>query len=62
MKLNVDASFDKSVGCRSVGAIVRNNVGAVTVAAHNYVPHLVYVSMADAYALKEGLMRAIYWM
>jgi hypothetical protein len=62
VKLNVNASFDKSVGCRSVGVIIRNSVGVVTTAAHSYVPHLVDVSMAEAYALKEGLMSAIYWM
>jgi len=48
VKLNVDASFDKSVG-------------AVTAAAHSYVPYLVDV-LAEAYALKKGPISAIYWM
>ena len=56
MKLNVDASFDESRGCESVGTIVRNSVGAAIAASHSYVPHLVGVPMAEAYALKEGLM------
>jgi len=62
VKLNVDASFDKSVGCGSVGAIIRNIVGVVTAAAHSYVPYLVDVLMAEAYALKKGPISAIYWM
>jgi hypothetical protein len=53
VKLNVDASFDESRGCGSVGTIIRNSMGA---ASHRYVPHLVDAPMAEAYALKEGLI------
>ena len=56
VKVNVDASFDESRGCRSVGTIIRNSMGAAIAASHSYVPHLVDAPMAEAYALKEGLM------
>ena len=56
--LNVDASFDEDVGCGSVGAIIRDSLGRVLVAAHSFIPHVVDEPMAEAYALKEGLMLA----
>jgi hypothetical protein len=56
VKLNVDASFDESRGCGSVGTIIRNSMGAAIAASHRYVPHLVDAPMAEAYALKEGLI------
>ena len=39
-----------------VGVIVRDNTRGVLAAAHSFVPHLVDAPMAEAYALKEGLM------
>ena len=56
--VNVDASFDEDVGCGSVGAIIRDSLGRVLVAAHSFIPHVVDAPMAEAYALKEGLMLA----
>ena len=41
-----------------VGVIVRDNTRGVLAAAHSFVPHLVDAPMAEAYALKEGLMLA----
>jgi hypothetical protein len=43
-----------------VGAIIRDYSGGALAAAHNFVPHLIDAPMAEAYALKEGLMLAQY--
>jgi ribonuclease HI len=59
-KLNIDASFDENGGCGSTGAIIRDNSGAMIAAASSFIPHLMDAPMAEAYALKEGLMLAQY--
>jgi hypothetical protein len=56
--VNVDAAFNENSGCGSVGSIIRDCSGGVLAAAHSFVPHLVDAPMAEAYALKEGLMLA----
>ena len=56
--LNVDASFDEDVGCGSIGAIIRDSSGGMVVASNNFIAHVVDAPMAEAYALKEGLMLA----
>jgi hypothetical protein len=56
--LNVDASFDEDMGCRGMGAIIRDSSGAMVVASNNFISHVVDAPMAEAYALKEGLMLA----
>jgi hypothetical protein len=56
--VNVDAAFDEEEGCGSVGAVIRDSMRGVLVAAHSFVPHLIDAPMAKAYALKEGLMLA----
>lgn len=38
-----------------MGVIIRDSTGGLFV-AHSFVPHLVDAPMAEAYALKEGLM------
>lgn len=58
--VNVDAAFDEDMGCGGVGTIIRDCAGSMLVAAHSYIPHLVDAPMAEAYALKEGLMLAQY--
>ena len=54
--LNVDASFDEDMGCGSMGAIIRDSSGGMVVASNNFIAHVVDAPMAEAYALKEGLM------
>ena len=54
--VNVDAAFDEDGGHGSVGVIIRDCTKGVLAAAHIFVPHLVDAPMAEAYALKEGLM------
>jgi len=56
--VNVDEAFNENGGCRSVGPIIRDCSGGVLAAAHSFIPHLVDAPMAEAYALKEGLMLA----
>jgi len=56
--VNVDADFDENGGCSSVGSIIRYCSSGVLAAAHSFVSHLVDAPMAQAYALKEGLMLA----
>jgi ribonuclease HI len=56
--LNVDASFDEDMGCGSIGAIISDSLGAMVVASNNFISHVVDAPMAEAYALKEGLMLA----
>jgi hypothetical protein len=56
--VNVDAAFDEDEGCGSVGVVIRDSTGGVLAAAHSFVPHLIDAPMAEAYALKEGLMLA----
>jgi ribonuclease HI len=54
--LNVDASYDEDNGCGSTGAIIRDGHRAMVAATSTYISHLVDAPMAEAYALKEGLM------
>lgn len=56
--VNVDAGFDENGGCGSVGSVIRDCSGGFLAAAHSFVLHLVDAQMAEAYALKEGLMLA----
>jgi ribonuclease HI len=56
--VNVDAGFDENGGCGSVGAVIRDSSGGFLAATHSFVRHLVDAPMAEAYALKEGLMLA----
>jgi hypothetical protein len=41
-----------------MGAIIRDSSGAMVVASNNFISHVVDAPMAEAYALKEGLMLA----
>ena len=41
-----------------MGTIIRDSTSGVLAASHSFVPHLVDAPMAEAYALKEGLMLA----
>lgn len=56
--VNVDAAFVEDGGRGSVGAIIRYCNGGVLAAAQSYESHLVDAPMAEAYALKEGVMLA----
>ena len=56
--VNVDASYDENRDSGSTGVIIRDCSGDMIVAASRYIPHLVDAPMAEAFALKDGLMLA----
>jgi len=56
--INIDASYDENEGCGSTGVVIRDSSGGMIAATNTYIPHLVDTQMAEAYALKEGLMLA----
>ena len=58
LMVNVDASYDENRGSGSTGVIIRDCSGDMIVAASRYIPHLVDAPMAEAFALKDGLMLA----
>jgi len=60
LMLNIDASYDENGGCGSTGAIIRDSSGGMIAASSTFIPYLVDAPMAEAFALKEGLMLAQY--
>jgi hypothetical protein len=56
--VNVDASFDDNVGYGNIGVAIRDHSWGVIATAHSFVSHVVDAPMAEAYALKEGLLLA----
>ena len=58
LMVNVDASFDDEKGCASTGAIIRDGSGSMIAASMTYIPYVVDTPMAEAHALKEGVMLA----
>ena len=56
LMVNVDASYDENRDSGSTGVIIRDCSGDMIVAASRYIPHLVDAPMAEAFALKDGLM------
>jgi len=58
VKVNIDASFDEGTGSGSTGVIIRDWTGGAIAASHTFLPYLVDVPMAEAFALKEGLLLA----
>ena len=58
VKLNVDASFHAEVCAGATGAILRDYRGQFIAASSNYLPSIASVAMAEAVAMKEGLILA----
>ena len=58
--VNVDAAFNEDEECGSVGDIIRDCSGGALAATHSFVPHVIDAPMAEAYALKEGLMLTLH--
>jgi len=56
--INIDASYDENEECGSTGVVIRDSSGGMIASTNTYIPHLVDAQMAEAYALKEGLMLA----
>jgi hypothetical protein len=58
LMINVDASFDETKGAGSTGAVIRDSMGGFIAASHSYISHVVDAGMAEATALKDGLLLA----
>jgi ribonuclease HI len=58
LKLNVDASFHEDMVAGATGAVIRDYQGQFVAASTKYIPHVSSASMAEAFAMKEGLLLA----
>jgi ribonuclease HI len=58
VKLNVDAGYDMDSGTGSSGAIIRDNRGVFVAASCRAIPFAADAAMAEAYALRDGLILA----
>jgi ribonuclease HI len=58
LKLNVDASFHEDMAAGATGAVIRDYQGQFVVASTNYIPYVSSASMAEAIAMKEGMLLA----
>jgi len=58
LMVNVDASYDANRGSGSTGVIIRDCSGGMIAAANRHISHVVDAPMAEAFALKDGLMQA----
>ena len=56
--INVDAGFNEISGLGSTGAVIRDSTGGFIVASHSYIPHVVDAAMAEAAALRDGILLA----
>ena len=56
--LNVDASYNQDRGIGSTGAVIRDFSGSFIAAAARFIEHVQDAPMAEAMALKEGLLLA----
>jgi ribonuclease HI len=55
VKLNVDASFHEDAKAGSMGAVLRDYRGECIAAPSSYIENVNSATMAEAYAMKEGL-------
>jgi ribonuclease HI len=58
LKLNVDASFHEDMAAGATGTVVCDYQGQFVAASTNYILHVSSASMAEAIAMKEGLLLA----
>jgi ribonuclease HI len=58
VKINVDAAFSADLAEGAVGAVARDYQGHFIAAASRHLPHVSSVAMAEAIAMKEGLVLA----
>ena len=56
--LNVDASYNQDRGIGSTGAVIRDSSGSFIAAAARFIEHVQDAPMAEAMALREGLLLA----
>jgi hypothetical protein len=55
IKLNVDAAYYDKTKSRAAGAILRDSHSCFVAASVKYIPYVLSVAMAEAYAIKESL-------
>jgi transposase len=58
LKLNVNASFHVDDHAGAVGAVVRDYEGRLIAASCSLLPHVSSVALAEAHAMKHGLILA----
>jgi ribonuclease HI len=58
VKLNVDAAFHDVSKSGSIGAIIRDYLGNFVATSVKFLPSVASATMAEAYAMKEGLALA----
>ena len=56
--INVDGSFDETRGIGSTGAVIRDTSGSFIAASYSYISHVLDATMAEASALRDGLLLA----
>ena len=54
----MDASYNQDRGTGSTGAVIRDSSGSFIAAAARFIEHVLDAPMAEAMALKEGLLLA----
>jgi ribonuclease HI len=58
LKINVDVAFDIQSGRGAGGVVIRDYRGQCIAASQKFLPYVVDTPMAEAYALREGLVLA----
>ena len=58
LKINVDDAFDIQSGRGAGGVVIRDYRGQCIAASQKFLPYVVDAPMAEAYALREGLVLA----
>ena len=58
LMINVDGSFDETRGIGSTGAVIRDTSGSFIAASYSYISHVLDATMAEASALRDGLLLA----
>jgi ribonuclease HI len=58
LMINIDAAFDVDSGRGATGVVIRDYTGHCIAASQLFLPHVVDAPMAEAYALREGLVLA----
>jgi len=58
LMINVDGSFAEITGDGSTGVVIRDNSGGFIAASYSYISHVLDATMAEAFALRDGLLLA----
>ena len=58
LMINVDGSFVETTGDGSTGAVIRDASGGFIAASYSYISHVLDATMAEAFALIDGLLLA----